>query len=57
MIIRMMELSNLLEFFDVILSNEDVKNSKPDPEIYTSAMSHLNVTPAETLIMRITKWN
>ena len=50
-IIRMMELSNLLDFFDVILSNEDVKNSKPDPEIYISAMSKLKVTPHETLIV------
>tara|TARA_Y100000589_G_C27184205_1_gene642029 strand:+ start:1841 stop:2467 length:627 start_codon:yes stop_codon:yes gene_type:complete len=50
-IIRMMELSNLLDYFDIILSNEDVKNSKPDPEIYLKAMSSLNVSPNQTLIV------
>tara|TARA_B100001093_G_C26754687_1_gene982789 strand:- start:393 stop:1019 length:627 start_codon:yes stop_codon:yes gene_type:complete len=50
-IFRMMELSNLINFFDVILSNEDVNNSKPDPEIYINAMLKLNIKPDETLIV------
>lgn len=46
-------LSNLglLQYFDLILSNEDVKNSKPHPEIYWSAMSFFGVLPEETLIV------
>jgi HAD superfamily hydrolase (TIGR01509 family) len=41
----------IIEYFDLILSNEDVKNSKPHPEIYWSAISKLNVFPEETLII------
>lgn len=46
-------LSNLeiIEYFDIILSNEDVNNSKPHPEIYWKAMTKLNVLPEETLIL------
>jgi choline kinase len=36
---------------DLILSNEDVKNSKPHPEIYWSAMKTLDVLPEETIIV------
>ena len=41
----------IIEHFDIILSNEDVKNSKPHPEIYWSAMSNLSLLPEETLII------
>jgi HAD superfamily hydrolase (TIGR01509 family) len=41
----------LTEFVDLILSNEDVKNSKPHPEMYWKAMSGLGVLPEETLII------
>jgi len=41
----------LIEYMDLILSNEDVKNSKPHPEIYWQAMSILGVLPEETLIV------
>jgi beta-phosphoglucomutase-like phosphatase (HAD superfamily) len=33
------------------LSNEDVKNPKPDPEIYLKAISMLNLEPKECLII------
>ncbi len=41
----------IIEYMDLILSNEDVKNSKPHPEIYWQAMSTLGVLPEETLIV------
>jgi HAD superfamily hydrolase (TIGR01509 family) len=41
----------IIEFFDLILSNEDVKNSKPHPEIYWKAISEMNCLPEETLIV------
>jgi HAD superfamily hydrolase (TIGR01509 family) len=41
----------IIEYFDLILSNEDANNSKPHPEIYWSAMTKLNVLPEETLIL------
>lgn len=41
----------IIEYFDLILSNDDVVNSKPHPEIYWKAMSYLNCLPEETLII------
>jgi HAD superfamily hydrolase (TIGR01509 family) len=41
----------LIDFVDYILSNEDVKNSKPHPEMYWKAMSEMSVLPEETLII------
>ena len=41
----------IINFFDLIYSNEDVKNSKPHPEIYWKAMIELGVLPEETLII------
>lgn len=41
----------IIEFFDLILSNEDVKNSKPHPEIYWKAISEMSCLPEETLIV------
>lgn len=41
----------IIEFFDLILSNEDVENSKPHPEIYWKAISKMNCLPEETLIV------
>ena len=41
----------IIECFDLILSNEDVKNSKPHPEMYWKAMSVMSVLPEETLIV------
>lgn len=41
----------IIEYFDLIISNEDVKNSKPHPEIYWTAISNIGVLPEETLIV------
>lgn len=41
----------LMEFMDLIISNEDVKNSKPHPEMYWKAISMMSVLPEETLII------
>jgi HAD superfamily hydrolase (TIGR01509 family) len=42
---------SIIEYFDNILSNEDVKNSKPHPEIYWKAISSFGYLPEETLIV------
>lgn len=42
---------HLIDFFDVILSNEDVKNPKPHPEIYHKALSILGMNPEESVII------
>jgi beta-phosphoglucomutase-like phosphatase (HAD superfamily)/dTDP-glucose pyrophosphorylase len=41
----------IIEYFDLILSNEDVKYSKPHPEIYWRAMSYFGSLPSDTLIV------
>jgi HAD superfamily hydrolase (TIGR01509 family) len=41
----------LIEYMDLIISNEDVQNSKPHPEMYWKAMSTMKVLPEETLIV------
>jgi len=50
-VIAMMTRANLLDYFEAVVSNEDVEIAKPDPEMYRKAMSMLGVTPAETLVV------
>jgi beta-phosphoglucomutase len=47
----MVQQSGLTEYFEFLVSNEDVSRSKPDPEIYTRAMTRMGVTPAATVIV------
>ena len=42
---------NLFEYVDGFVSNEDVKNGKPNPEMYLKAMISESVSPKETLII------
>jgi HAD superfamily hydrolase (TIGR01509 family) len=42
---------DIIDRFDLILSNEDIKNSKPHPEMYWKAMSIIGCLPEETLII------
>ena len=41
----------IIEYFDLLISNEDVVNSKPHPEMYWTAMSKMKCLPEETLIV------
>jgi beta-phosphoglucomutase len=47
----MMEKSNLHQYLDFSLSNEDIQYPKPDPEIYDKAIQKLGLQPQETLIV------
>jgi beta-phosphoglucomutase-like phosphatase (HAD superfamily) len=47
----MMERSSLARYLDVMLSNEDVRAAKPDPEIYQTAIARLGVEPSECLVV------
>lgn len=47
----MMRLSGLEPFLDLMVSNEDVAQSKPHPEMYLKAMAALEVKPNECLIL------
>lgn len=47
----MMNRSNLDQYLEGIVSNQDVKQGKPDPEIYVKAMAMIGVKPEETLVV------
>ena len=46
-----MDRLELADYLDLQLSNQDVKNPKPDPEIYLLAMKKLGVAPHECVIL------
>ncbi|MEY4333817.1 MAG: Synechococcus phage, partial [Bacteroidota bacterium] len=50
-VLVMLSKIGLIEYMDLIISNEDVKNSKPHPEMYWKAMSMMECLPEETLIV------
>ncbi len=41
----------IMEYMDLVISNEDVQNSKPHPEMYWAAISKMGCLPEETLII------
>jgi beta-phosphoglucomutase len=47
----MLRASGLWELFDCVLSNEDVRQAKPDPEIYLAACERLGIQPHEAMIV------
>lgn len=51
----MMKRCELSEYLDVMLSNEDVKNAKPAPDIYLKAAEKLGVLPGECLVLEDNK--
>lgn len=47
----MLKSAHLFDHFDLIIGNDEVKNSKPDPEIYLTAFKRLGVEPRECVII------
>ncbi len=47
----MMERAHLTRHLDLMLSNQDVKDPKPSPEIYTAAIRHFGLKPSECVIV------
>ena len=47
----MMEKAGLASYLDLVLSSQDVKQGKPDPEMYNTAISSLGLDPQECLII------
>jgi beta-phosphoglucomutase len=47
----MLKSAQLFDFFDIIIGNDEVKNSKPSPEIYQVAFDKLGVSPEECIIV------
>jgi len=40
----------IIDFFSLILSNEDVSNPKPHPEIYWKTMTHFGMVPEQVVV-------
>jgi beta-phosphoglucomutase-like phosphatase (HAD superfamily) len=47
----MLKSAHLFDFFDLIIGNDEIKNPKPDPEIYLTACQRLGVTPSECIVV------
>ena len=47
---EMLDHFHCTDWFDLILTQEDVVNNKPDPEGYLKAMAHFGVDAAHTMI-------
>lgn len=47
----MLTKAGIIDYFDFYLSNQDVKKSKPDPEMYNTAIAKLGLTKDECLIV------
>jgi beta-phosphoglucomutase len=47
----MLEYAGLLKFMDVVITNEDVLEGKPNPAGYLLAMQKLGVLPSETVVI------
>ena len=47
----MIRQSGLYDYFEFLISNEDVKRAKPDPEIYHKALERLGCKPQEVVIV------
>lgn len=50
-IVTMMDMSDLSKYIDIIVSNQDVKEGKPNPEIYTKAIEGLGMKPEECMVI------
>ena len=47
----MLTKAGIIDYFDFYLSNQDVKKSKPDPEIYNTAIAKLGLSKDECLVV------
>ncbi len=47
----MMQKASLEHYFEFYVSNQDVKNGKPDPEMYNKAIDKLGLSPKECMII------
>ena len=47
----MMQKASLEQYLDFYISNQDVKNGKPDPEMYNKAIVQMGLNPKECMIV------
>jgi HAD superfamily hydrolase (TIGR01509 family) len=47
----MLNYAGILDYLDILITNEDVKRGKPSPEGYLKAMKELGATPEDTWVV------
>jgi len=47
----MLQKTGIIDLFELVTTNQDVVNAKPDPEGYLATLKHFNIAPHETLII------
>lgn len=47
----MLERAGILRYFELLVSNEDVANPKPDPEIYTQTCRRMGIDPSRVVVV------
>lgn len=47
----MLQKADVLSYFEFFLSNQDVQNPKPHPEMYTNAIKRLGLKPEQCLVV------
>ena len=47
----LMKLSSLDNYLDLVISNEDVEFSKPNPSMYLKTMEYFSLRPEECLVL------
>jgi HAD superfamily hydrolase (TIGR01509 family) len=50
-VVTMMEKASLTQYLDFLISNEDVKKGKPDPEMYIKTIELLGLKPEECVVV------
>ena len=50
-LVSVLRTMGIVEYFDLLVSNEDVKDGKPSPEMYLKTMDHFGFGGDETLIV------
>lgn len=48
--IKMKEKVDLYKIFDYIVTKEDIKNKKPNPEVYLNILNHYEIDPKDCLV-------
>ena len=47
----MLEKTGVLDLLELLITNQDVENPKPNPEGYIKCMKHFSIPPSKTLIL------
>lgn len=55
-VVEMLELADIIQYFDEILGNDEGFPNKPDPAIYLELMKRLKVKPSECVIVEDNKY-